>query len=368
MKITILLPDLFDSIGGIQTFNRCFVKALDELSEKHDLKINILVLTDTGNNKSLLNKYLTSKYISYRYFDFNRVAFAWIALMESFDSDLVIFGHVNFSPLTVLMERKVKKFLIVHGTDVWSRLPTFKRVGVSIMNKILSVSKYTANKMIKQNELDESKFFIFPNTLDPFFIPNLENKEKNNLDLPKGNILLTVSRLGADDKTKRIDLIIESLPNIIKEKSNTYLVIVGAGPDKSRLMTLAKELGVSNNTLFKGRVEDSLLPSYYDSCDMFILPSTQEGFGIVFLEAMYFSKPCIGAKAGGITEVIEDGITGLLAEPNDKESLTKCILKLISDEELRKRMGEAGKKRFEREFSFDAFKNRLEKILGELLS
>jgi len=365
MKITILLPDLLDSIGGIQTFNRCFVKALDELSEKHNLEINILVLTDTGKNQSLLSKYLASKNISYKYFNFNRIAFAWIALMDSFDSDLVIFGHVNFSPLAILVEKKIKKFLIVHGTDVWDRLPIFKRVGASIMNKVLSVSKYTANEMIKQNELDENKFFIFPNTLDPFYGENINLKTKKELGLPEGKIMLSVSRLYRGEDHKKIDLVIETMPEVFKTTPNVFYVIIGDGSDRKRLEDLALNNNVSKNVIFAGRVNDDLLPSYYNASDFFVLPSLQEGFGIVFLEAMFYSKPCIGARAGGIPEVITENKTGFLSEPNDKESLIKCILKLINNDDLRKGMGEAGEKRFKENFSFQAFKNRLERIIFE---
>lgn len=78
---------------------------------------------------------------------------------------------------------------------------------------------------------------------------------------------------------------------------------------------------------------------------------------------MYFSKPCIGARAGGIPEVIEDKKTGILCEPNDVKSLSDALIKLLRDENLRILMGNAGKERLEKEFSFERFKKRLESIL-----
>ncbi len=364
MKISLLLPDLFDSIGGIQTFNRCFVKALDEIVLKEKVKISILALKDSGENKNF-KKYIKSSNTSYLGFKNNKFLFSLKTLKEAKDSDLIIFGHVNFSPLATLMKNKKKKLLIVHGTDVWGKLPVIQSLGISRIQEVLSVSSFTKEKMCASNHTD-NKFTIFPNTLDPFLVSDHKIIPRETLPLPNGNILLTVSRLGTGDKTKRIDITIESMPDILKNYPDTYLVVTGDGPDRKRLENISKENGVLNNVLFLGRVNDDLLPSYYNACDIFVLPSVQEGFGIVFLEAMYYSKPCIGSKAGGIPEVIEDGITGLLAEANDKESLTKHILELLRNKELRQKMGEAGKKRFEENFSFEAFRGRLEKIVTNI--
>lgn len=368
MRILLLLPDLLDSIGGIQTFNRCFVKALDELSEKHNLKINILVLTDTGVNKNLLAKYIKSNNISYSLFSSNRLAFVWTALMDSFDSDLVIFGHVNFSPLALMMENKVKKFLIIHGTDAWHRLPTLRRIGSSIMHKILSVSKYTANEMVEQNEIEKNKFSIFPNTLDPFYGEDIKLKTKKELGLPDGKTILSVSRLCGGENHKKIDLVIESMQEVIKAIPDTFYVIVGDGSDRKRLEDLALEKNVSENIIFAGRIPNDLLPSYYNASDLFILPSLQEGFGIVFLEAMFYRKPCVGAKAGGIPEVIIDGETGFLAKADDKHSVSECLIKLLNDNGLREKMGKSGLERLNVEFFFKAYKGRLERVLGELFN
>ena len=108
---------------------------------------------------------------------------------------------------------------------------------------------------------------------------------------------------------------------------------------------------------------DELLPSYYNNSDVFVLPSLKEGFGIVFLEAMYYAKPCVGVRAGGIPEVVEDGKTGYLALPNNPQALADSITRLMSDNDLRDRMGQAAKERLDHEFSSAAFKRRLESAI-----
>jgi glycosyltransferase involved in cell wall biosynthesis len=106
------------------------------------------------------------------------------------------------------------------------------------------------------------------------------------------------------------------------------------------------------------------LPSYYENCDLFVLPSTREGFGIVFLEAMHHGKACIGARAGGVPEVIRDGATGVLVDPSKLATqVPEAILRLLNDPALRKNMGANGRAHLDANFSFDRFRDRLEQIL-----
>ena len=114
-------------------------------------------------------------------------------------------------------------------------------------------------------------------------------------------------------------------------------------------------------------VSDDELAQIYRRCALFVLPSGQEGFGIVFLEAMRFSKPCIGGDAGGTPEVIDDDRTGYLVPFGEGEPLVAALDRLISDAELRERMGRAGRRRLLDHFMFDAFQRRVAKYTRELL-
>ncbi|MBI1748426.1 MAG: glycosyltransferase family 4 protein [Acidobacteria bacterium] len=361
MKVLILLTDLFDAVGGIQTFNRALVKALSEIAEKKGGGVTVLVLND-GSGSELAGRYMTTPHSTFKGFHKNRFRFVLSAIRESRDADMVLFGHVHFSPLACAMN-SVKKCLVVHGVDVWRRLVALQRLGVARMDHILSVSDYTRGQMAKYNGTALNRFFILPNTLEPFYGNGAVPPSRQWLGLPSGKMILSVSRLQASEYYKKLDSVIEAMPAVLQKVPDAFYVLVGDGNDRPRLEQMAKRLSVSNRVIFVGRVPDSLLPAYYQSSDIFVLPSLKEGFGIVFLEAMYYSKPCIGARAGGVPEVIVDGETGLLIDPGDAESLTDTMVRLLNHENLRVEMGRAGRERLEREFSFSKFQGRLQKAL-----
>lgn len=150
-----------------------------------------------------------------------------------------------------------------------------------------------------------------------------------------------------------------AMPMILSILPDVYYVIVGKGGDVKRLKSLSNEMGVSRHVIFTGYVSNKELPYYYRACEVFLLPSREEGFGYVFLEAMWFGKPCIGARAGGIPEVVKDGETGLLVEYGDVKAIGDAIINLLEDETTRKRMGEEGHRRVMDNFIFDIYKKRL---------
>ena len=102
---------------------------------------------------------------------------------------------------------------------------------------------------------------------------------------------------------------------------------------------------------FHGEVPEAALKGFYQAADLFVAPSRFESFGLIFVEAMMFGKPVIACRAGGMTEVVDDGVTGLLAEPGDVASLVRCLIKLIEDAALRRRLGAAGRQRYLERFT-----------------
>lgn len=123
------------------------------------------------------------------------------------------------------------------------------------------------------------------------------------------------------------------------------LRIVGDGPEHQPLIALAHELGISDVVMFLGAIPDPDLKAEYAHCDLFCLPSVQEGFGIVFLEAMAAGLPVVSTTAAAIPEVVRHGETGILVPPGDVSSIAGALLVLLGDPDRRRRYGQAGRER-----------------------
>ncbi len=360
MRVVVLLTDLFDAVGGIQTFNRALVKALDDLAAERAWQLEVLVLGDRGGSE-LRAAYLDPRH-GYRAAAGNRRRFIAAALRAGARADCLVFGHVHFAPLALGL-RAAEKYLVVHGIEVWKRLNVLQRLGVSRMRRVLSVSRFTQGEMAARNAVPEERFVLFPNTLDPCYGSLDGLRSRVELGIPPGPLLLSVCRLSPLERSKGIDTVLHALPAILAQHPDARYVVVGRGDDRKRLSLLARELGVGENVQFAGSVSEDDLPSYYHQCDLFILPGAREGFGIVFLEAMRFAKACIGARAGGVPEVVEENVTGLLVEPRAAAHTAHAVQRLLRDDALRQRLGLAGRERLEREFSFEAFRTRLDAAL-----
>jgi glycosyltransferase involved in cell wall biosynthesis len=178
---------------------------------------------------------------------------------------------------------------------------------------------------------------------------------------------LTVGRWDAAEKYKGADTLIAALPRVLKTAPDASLVLVGDGDDRARLEELARDLGVSHHAHFLHGLPPEQLFACYANCDVFALPSKGEGFGLVFLEAMAHAKPVIGGAHGGIPDIVEDGITGLLVPHGDVERLAQAVESLFNDPGRAMEMGSRGRDRLKKTFSFAQFQLQLEQILNNVL-
>ena len=359
-----LVNSAFGGVGGIETFNRALIHALDELALPLRWRVDVHSLLDAERVPEA-DPYLSSGLTQVRGFAGNRLRFVSSAFRAHRFADIVIIGHVNLLLLAPLMKGSVK-YLVAHGIEVWKELTVLQKLGAARVDSILCVSAYTKGEMMRLNGMTEDRFCLFPNTLDPLYNGRQTKADRRALGLPDGVMLLSVSRLLPSERYKNIRAAITSLPAVLEKVPEAFFVVVGEGEDRKALRELADSSGLSSKVIFPGAVPDEVLPSYYEACDIFLLPSVGEGFGVVFLEAMYHGKPCIGAKACGIPEVVQDGVTGLLVDPSDlPSSLPQAMLRLLTNQGLRKCMGERGQEEFERNFSFVHFRERLRQILCE---
>lgn len=168
------------------------------------------------------------------------------------------------------------------------------------------------------------------------------------------NVLLFV---GSYQNRKGLRYLVKALPMVLSRQENTVLLLVGSGHAEN-LGELVAELGLGKHVLFEGPVPDSRLSAYYNACDLFVLPSEQEGFGIVSIEAMACGKTVVSTNVTAIPEVVGDA--GVLVEPRNPEQLAEAILGLLEDPGRRRRLGERAYRRVTEKFTWD-------KVVDDLL-
>jgi len=222
-------------------------------------------------------------------------------------------------------------------------------------------------KLLSSFSLPDEKIRIIPagvdfNRFETIPSPKIFRKAYGIQD----RIVLYVGRLASN---KGLAYLIDAMPKIISQFKDTSLVLIGEdeGQRKS-LENRVKKLGIKDKVIFTGHIKsDEVLRSAYSACEVFVLPSEYEAFGIVLLEAMACEKPCVATSVGGVPEVIEDGETGLLVNYAKSDELASTIIALLNDEERRIKMGKAGRIRVKEKYTWPKIVNQLEEIYIEIL-
>jgi phosphatidylinositol alpha-1,6-mannosyltransferase len=165
-------------------------------------------------------------------------------------------------------------------------------------------------------------------------------------------------------------MVIRALRLVRKNMPNVTYLIAGEGPYRGELERLASEVGVRENVVIAGRITAANLAAVYALCDVFIMPSREqrdlcdvEGFGLVFLEAGACGKPVVGGRSGGIPDAIVDGVTGLLVNPDDPKAIAQSLLTLLHDRERARRMGDEGRHRVVRQFTWQGIARQVQGII-----
>ena len=360
-------------------------RALNELDDVAVAERRVLIATDRRTDLAVAEKEFPN--LTLESFAGHRSTFVRRAVATAMSErvDLALIGHVNYAPMGLLLKRlrpNLRYGVVVHGVEAWSRLPRIRRRALRHADFVMSVSEYTKRQVVEANGVNPQRVYLLPNTLasesdgtgrsGDGATGRRGDGETGRSGEPdaarhKPIRLLSVCRLDAREQYKGIDTVIRALPALVARVPDLEYVIVGSGSDLERHKRIAADLGVRDRVQFLGSVDELALRSVYESCDVFVLPSAGEGFGIVFLEAMHYRKPIIAANSGATPEVVKDGETGMLVEARSVEQLAAAMIALTTDRPKRDRMGEAGYARLQNNFTFDHFKRRLQEIvIGEL--
>ncbi len=258
----------------------------------------------------------------------------------------VILSHValpdGFAAGLVNKKYKLPHVLTVHGQDFQVTINRNETCRKNVFRAIDEVDRLVVVssklKRIVKNEKNNGKIVVINNGVDP--MDCRAPGEDINCEVP-GRIILSISNL---KRTKGIDLNIKAMAGLVKKHPDIKYYIIGDGPEKEELIKLVKDLKLFDCVKFLGKLPHSAAMNYISCCDIFCLPSWQEGFGVVYLEAMANGKPVIGVRGEGIEDVIVDGENGLLVNPKSIEDIERAVDYLLSNHEKAQEIGQEARK------------------------
>jgi teichuronic acid biosynthesis glycosyltransferase TuaC len=249
----------------------------------------------------------------------------------------------------------------VHGLDAFSKRQVrgyagqwCARVSKSVYEaarRVICVSERVREQVLQ--ETSRARTAVIYNSVDP-------ETFRDNVD--RGAILLSVGDL---IPTKSHDLTLKAFAAIASRHPGALLEIIGDGPERCRLESLATNLGIGGRVRFFGRQSRSQVADAMRRCTIFVLPSHYEGLGCVYLEAMSCAKPVIGCRRQGIEEIIRDGANGCLVSPGDLPGLTEAVDRLLGDRNLRLQLGSEARKKIIGDFTLEHQARRLIEIYKE---
>jgi asparagine synthase (glutamine-hydrolysing) len=354
-RTLLLAPEIFASEGGIPRILQIYLRALSELSPAPD-QVRLLALNDPAIDAATLARGGAATVVHAEGCGRSKVRFVRAALRLGRDCDRLVCGHVGQLPVAWAARRlnpRLKYYLVAHGIEVWRDFGAVERVALGGAEKILCVSDYTRQELLRRCPLPAGRAVVLANALDPGF-PITAGRPL--AECPP--VILVVTRLTFADRYKGVEDLIAALPAIRLGVPGATLRLVGRGDDVPRLQALAARYGVSEAVQFLGYVSDRDLTRELDGCRLFALPSKKEGFGLVFLEAMARGRPCLGARAGGVPEVITPE-SGVLVEYGDIPGIATAAIRALQQPWSSGAIMDRA-----RTFSYSPFRDRLATVLA----
>lgn len=222
---------------------------------------------------------------------------------------------------------------MVHGLEIFGGVTQSQVAAFRRSERIVCVSRHTAECLTRQLPELAPRVAVLQNTFDeqtfkparvPMALPQWSIRVEDE-------VVLSVGRLSSAERYKGFDRLIAALPHVLRERPRALLVLAGKGDDRVRLERFAREKGVSERVRFTGFVPQDELVTLFRRCQLFAMPSTGEGFGIVFLQALGCGKPVVGGNRDGSVDALANGELGRLIDPLSVPEIERSIVEALGE-------------------------------------
>lgn len=362
-RVLFVAAETYSQVGGLQQFNRrVFSNLIALAADAAVTPPQLFVLRDPpGSIPDMGNAKITTFA--------SRPALIRSLVRAARDFDILLIGHVNLLPVSVLAKlfhRSMKTILFVHGDEVWGD-PVYRATRryepllARSLDRVASVSAFTAGRMAKAFRIPSDTFRILPNAVDAVTQPL-----PIDIVMAREPLILTVSRLAPHDRGKNIDAVIRAFAELAPRVPAARLEIVGDGAIRPELEALSRSLKLERRVVFRGRISDDALQQAYQRATVFAMPSAKEGFGIVFLEAWLRGLPVICGTEDAAHEIVSDGQDGFAIAPSDVTGLAAAMEQLLTNMPLAQQMGQAGRQKVMQNYLNEHFRRNLRQIITDV--
>ena len=231
-------------------------------------------------------------------------------------------------------------------------------------DRVITVGGSTRQYMIREKGIPAEKVMTIPTGIDlsVFDAEGIRGDLRHDLRIPeKTPVFGTVSVFR---RLKGHQVLLEATPEILRAIPEARLLLAGEGPQEKNIRKKIEELGIGNSVLMPGFRED--VPRVLNTMDVFVFPSLQEALGTAILEALAMRRAVVASRVGGIPEIIEDGKTGFLIGPENPSAIAEKVIHLLKNSELRRQMGDRGRRFVEAHYDQRLMVRRLEDLYQEL--
>jgi glycosyltransferase involved in cell wall biosynthesis len=355
--------------GGIE---QSIQRLCEGLSDRYDMRV-LVAAGKSGPGEETINGVRVIRVPELGRFASTPVAYGFISRLKEVKADIIHFHQPHpTGEIAALVAKPKGKWVSTYHSDIVRQARALKLYSPFLRRFMDRLDRIAPTSPRYMETSDWLKPHLHKCTPVPFGIdhqkfaktPALEIKAAELRKKYGRNMALFAGRLRYYKGVNVLILAAARIPDM-------QAVIIGDGPLDSELRTLARELGAAERIHFVGEVDDESLLAHYHACDVFCLPAVarSEAFGIVQLEAMACGKPVISTELGtGVSYVNKDGVSGLIVEPNNVESMTAALEKIFNDGNLREQLGCGARDRIMNEFTFELWLKRMDDFYRSVLN